>query len=89
MIDLKTHEKYLILAQQKSQKSYGFNFPSSSVGCVIVDYFNNKAGKVISYGSTGIDGRPHAEEIALKSLNIAADICIYTNHKISIEKIEF
>ena len=68
MIDLKTHEKYLILAQQKSQKSYGFNFPNPSVGCVIVDYFNNKGGKVISYGSTGIDGRPHAEEIALKNI---------------------
>ncbi len=29
-----------------------------------------------------------AEEIAIKSLNIAADICIYTNHNIVIEKIE-
>ena len=30
-----------------------------------------------------------AEKIAIKSLNIAADICIYTNHKIIFEKIEF
>ena len=30
----------------------------------------------------------NAEEIALKSLNIAADICIYTNHNIILEKIE-
>ena len=30
-----------------------------------------------------------AEEIAIKSLNIAADICIYTNHNIVLEKIEF
>ena len=29
-----------------------------------------------------------AEEIAIKSLNIAADICIYTNHNIVLEKIE-
>ena len=29
-----------------------------------------------------------AEEIAIKSLNIAADICIYTNHNIVVEKIE-
>ena len=29
-----------------------------------------------------------AEEVATKSLNIAADICIYTNHNIVIEKIE-
>ena len=31
----------------------------------------------------------NAEEVALKSLNIAADICIYTNHNIVLEKIEF
>ena len=30
----------------------------------------------------------NAEEVALKSLNIAADICIYTNHNIILEKIE-
>ena len=30
-----------------------------------------------------------AEEVALKSLNIAADICIYTNHNITVEKIEY
>ena len=29
-----------------------------------------------------------AEDIALKSLNIAADICMHTNHNIVIEKIE-
>ena len=29
-----------------------------------------------------------AEEIAIKSLNIAADICVYTNHNIVLEKIE-
>ena len=29
-----------------------------------------------------------AEDIAIKSLNIAADICVYTNHKIVLEKIE-
>ncbi len=30
----------------------------------------------------------NAEEIAIESLNIAADICIYTNHNIVSEKIE-
>ena len=29
-----------------------------------------------------------AEDVAKKSLNIAADICIYTNHNIVLEKIE-
>ena len=30
----------------------------------------------------------NAKEIALESLNIAADICIYTNHNIISETIE-
>ena len=30
----------------------------------------------------------NAEEIAVESLNIAADICIYTNHNIISETIE-
>ena len=30
-----------------------------------------------------------AEKIALESLNIAADVCVYTNHNIVLEKIEF
>ena len=30
----------------------------------------------------------NAEQIAIESLNIAADICIYTNHNIISEKIE-
>ena len=29
-----------------------------------------------------------AEKIALESLNIAADICVYTNHNIILEKID-
>ena len=35
------------------------------------------------------DTELNAEETAIKSLNIAADICIYTNHNIVLEKIEF
>ena len=30
----------------------------------------------------------NAKEIAIESLNIAADICIYTNHNIILEKID-
>ena len=30
----------------------------------------------------------NAEDVAIKSLNIAADICIYTNHNIVIEKLK-
>ena len=29
-----------------------------------------------------------AEDVAKKSLNIAADICIYTNHEIAIETLD-
>ena len=29
-----------------------------------------------------------AEKIALESLNIAADICVYTNHNIIFEKLD-
>ena len=56
-------------------------------------------GDVIGIGSGGnyalasakvlMDTDLTAEEIATKSLNIAADICIYTNHNIIIEKLEF
>ena len=30
----------------------------------------------------------NAKEIALESLNIAADVCVYTNHNIVIEEIK-
>ena len=36
-----------------------------------------------------IDTNMSAEEIALKSLNIAAEICVYTNNNITVEKIEY
>lgn len=36
---------------------------------------------------TSIDNKLSAEEIALKSMNIAADICVFSNHNIIIEKV--
>ena len=36
-----------------------------------------------------IDTDMSAEEIARKSLKIAGDICIYTNHSVTLEKIEW
>ncbi len=54
-------------------------------------------GEIIGIGSGGnfalsaakalIDTDMSAEEIALKSLNIAAEICVYTNNNITVEKI--
>jgi ATP-dependent HslUV protease subunit HslV len=35
-----------------------------------------------------IDTNMNAEEIALKSMNIAADICVFSNHNIIIEKVK-
>ena len=56
-------------------------------------------GELIGIGSGGnfalsaakaqIDTNMSAEEIALKSLNIAAEICVYTNNNITVEKIEY
>jgi len=36
---------------------------------------------------TSIDNNLTAEEIALKSMHIAADICVYSNHNIILEKV--
>ncbi len=69
MINNKIHKKYLKIAQEKSKKSFGSNLPNPSVCCLIVDYTNNKFGKLISLGITGKNGRPHAEEIAIKKIN--------------------
>ena len=56
-------------------------------------------GEIIGIGSGGnyalsaakalIDTEMDAEEIALKSLKIASEICVYTNNNITIEKIEY
>jgi len=42
----------------------------------------------ITYKYVQADSPEQAKEIALESLNIAADICIYTNHNIISETIE-
>jgi ATP-dependent HslUV protease subunit HslV len=35
-----------------------------------------------------VDTQLSAQDIALKSMNIAADLCIYTNHNFVVEKID-
>ena len=35
-----------------------------------------------------IDTKMTAEEIALKSMNIAADVCVFSNHNIITEKVK-
>ena len=56
------HINFLKLAHSLAQKSFGKTFPNPSVGCVIV----NSRGKILSKAVTGLNGRPHAEELAIK-----------------------
>ena len=55
------HINFLNKAHHLAKKKFGSTFPNPVVGCVIVN--NNK---IISSGVTAPEGRPHAEEIALK-----------------------
>ena len=55
------HISFLNKAHNIAKKNFGSTFPNPVVGCVIVS--NNK---IISSGVTAPEGRPHAEEIALK-----------------------
>ena len=57
----KLDKKFMNLAMNLAIKQKGLTGPNPSVGCVIV-----KNKKIISFGATGIKGRPHAESIALK-----------------------
>ena len=55
------HNYYLNIAHKLAEKNFGTTFPNPVVGCVIV-----KKNIIISTGVTASEGRPHAEEIALK-----------------------
>ena len=57
----KFHKKHLLLAHTLARKQFGKTFPNPSVGCVLV-----KNNKILAKSSTGINGRPHAEEKVLK-----------------------
>ena len=55
------HIGFLNKAHNLAKKKFGLTFPNPVIGCIIVN--NNK---IISSGVTASEGRPHAEEIALK-----------------------
>ena len=55
------HFDFMLKAHQIAKKKLGFTFPNPVVGCIIVN--NNK---IIAKGITASEGRPHAEEIALR-----------------------
>ena len=54
-------KKYMKIAINLARNRNGLTGSNPAVGCVIV-----KNNRIISYGVTGINGRPHAEAIAIK-----------------------
>ncbi len=55
------HLIFLNKAHNLAKKKFGSTFPNPVVGCLIV-----KNNKIVSTGVTASEGRPHAEEIALR-----------------------
>ena len=55
-------KKFMKLAFQKAYNHLGSTKENPSVGCVVV-----KNNELLSFGVTNINGRPHAETIALKN----------------------
>lgn len=54
-------ERYMARALELARSHLGKTAPNPSVGCVIVD-----DGGIVGEAVTGVGGRPHAEEVALK-----------------------
>jgi diaminohydroxyphosphoribosylaminopyrimidine deaminase / 5-amino-6-(5-phosphoribosylamino)uracil reductase len=55
-------ERFMARALELARTHLGKTSPNPSVGCVIV-----AGGAIVGEGVTGVGGRPHAEEIALKA----------------------
>jgi len=60
----KKDKKYMSLALSLANARHGLTGENPSVGCVIV-----KNDEIISIGQTGYNGRPHAEQNAIKNSN--------------------
>ena len=63
-MSIKKDKYFISLANNLAQNSLGYTGSNPSVGAVIV-----KNNNVISFGSTGFSGTPHAETIALDKLS--------------------
>ena len=59
---------YVQSVQNLSLKHLGLTKDNPSVACLIVDFNKDANGKVISFGLTSLNGRPHAEVNALKKI---------------------
>ena len=57
---------YMKIAINLAKNQKGLTGLNPSVGCVIV-----RNNKIVSFGVTNLNGRPHAETIALKKLDIS------------------
>ncbi len=61
-------ERYMTRALELARMRLGKTAPNPAVGCVIV-----AGDAIVGEGTTGIGGRPHAEEIALSAAGEAAN----------------
>lgn len=64
---------YVRSVQNLSLKHLGLTKENPSVACLIVDFNKDVNGKVISFGLTSLNGRPHAEVNALKKISKKID----------------
>ncbi len=62
-------EQFMALALSEARKGLGRTFPNPSVGCVIV-----LDGKVVGQGYHHKAGEPHAEVMALRSVDASVDL---------------
>ena len=62
-MSIKKDKYYISLANNLAKNSCGYTGPNPSVGAIVV-----KNDEIISFGSTSLTGRPHAEINALKNL---------------------
>ena len=53
---------FMSIAMNLAQERNGLTGLNPSVGCLIV-----KNNKIVSFGQTGFNGRPHAESVAIKN----------------------
>ena len=77
---------YMNLALNLAREGLGLTGENPSVGCVIV-----KNDEVISFGQTGVNGRPHAEYNAIKSCkeNLKGSLVrVYCGHEDSKDQIK-
>ena len=57
---INSNNYFMAIAMNLAKERIGFTGLNPSVGCVIV-----KNNKILSFGQTGFNGRPHAETVAI------------------------